>query len=71
MSKNMLTLSKLLKEIINEVGDLKNIKPFPYNLEKGTFTVLYKEEQYKGKVTFTFLNEKGLSIFFDINLIFI
>jgi hypothetical protein len=33
MSKNMLTLSKLLKEIINEVGDLKNIKPFPYNLE--------------------------------------
>lgn len=63
MSKNMLTLSKLLKEIINEVGDLKNIKLFPYNLEKGTFTVLYKEERYKGKVTFTFLNEKGLSIF--------
>lgn len=63
MSKDTVKLAHLLKEIINEVGDLQNIQPLPYDLDKGTFTVPYREKEYRGKVTFTFLNEKGLSVF--------
>ena len=63
MSANTITLAQLLKEVINEVGDLQNIQPLQYDLEKQTFTVPYKGKECRGKVTFTFLNEKGLSIF--------
>lgn len=63
MSQNIIKLTQLLKEIIKEVGDLQNIQPLPYDLKKGTFAVPYKGREYRGKVTFTFLNEKGLSVF--------
>jgi hypothetical protein len=63
MSHNIISIGKLLKEVISEVGDLNNIKPLPYDLKKGTFVVPYNGKDYEGKVVFTFLNEKGLSIF--------
>ena len=63
MSENIISISNLLKEVINEVGDLQNIQPLSYDLEKGTFVVPYKEKEYRGKVTFTFLNEKNLNAF--------
>ena len=62
MSINVIKIGQLLKEIINEVGDLTNIQPVPYDVSKGTFTVDYLEKQYRGKVQFTRLDKKGLSL---------
>lgn len=63
MSTNVLKITKLLKEIVNEVGDLTNISPLAYDLTKNTFTVEHSGKSYRGQVNFTFLNEKGLSVF--------
>jgi hypothetical protein len=63
MSDNVIKISKLLKEVINEVGDLRNIVPLEYNKDNNTFIVPYKGHEYTGKVTFTFLNKQGLKLF--------
>jgi hypothetical protein len=63
MSKSIIALTTLLREVVNEVGDLQNIQPLLHDISKGTFTVPYKGKEYRGKVTFTFLNTKGLSAF--------
>jgi len=60
MSQKPIKLYRILKEILTEVGDLKNIVPFEHDLSRGTFTVVYKNIEYRGKVTFLQLNEKGL-----------
>lgn len=62
MSTNVIKISQLLKELVNEVGDLQNIQPVPYDVSKGTFAVDYLEKQYRGKVQFTRLDKKGLSL---------
>jgi len=62
MSESTFKLSQLLTEIINEVGDLQNIQPLPYDLAKGTFTVSHKGTDYRGKVLFTFFNKQGLGM---------
>lgn len=62
MSTNVIKISQLLKELVNEVGDLTNIKPVPYDLAKGSFIVDYLDKQYRGKVNFTRLDKKGLSL---------
>ena len=48
-------LSTLLNEIITEVGDLKNITSFPYDLNDngGVFYFEYKQEKCKCVVEFT------------------
>jgi len=63
MSEKIITITNLIREVLNEVGDLQNIQTLPYDSDKGTFTVPYGGKEYRGKVTFTFLNEKGLSVF--------
>ena len=62
MSERAMSISKLLREIINEVGYLQNIQPLPYDLEKGTFTIPHKGIDYRGKVLFTFFNKQGLGM---------
>lgn len=62
MSQNTIKIAQLIKEVIEEVGDLQNIQPLPYDLEKGTFTVPYKGKEYRGKVLFTFFNKQGLEM---------
>ena len=62
MSQNTIRIAQLIKEIVSEVGDLQNIQPLPYDLEKGTFTIPYKGKEYRGKVLFTFFNKQGLEM---------
>lgn len=62
MSQNTIRIAQLIKEIVSEVGDLQNIQPLPYDLEKGTFVVPHKGKEYRGKVLFTFFNKQGLEI---------
>lgn len=62
MSQNTIRISQLIKEIVSEVGDLQNIQPLPYDLEKGTFVVPHKGKDYRGKVLFTFFNKQGLEV---------
>jgi len=55
MKKESVELSKLLNEIINEVGDLKNIPTFPYDLNDngGVFYFEYGDKKCKCVVEFT------------------
>lgn len=62
MSQNTVRIAQLIKEIVSEVGDLQNIQPLPYDLEKGTFVVPHKGKEYRGKVLFTFVNKQGLEM---------
>jgi hypothetical protein len=50
-----LKVIKLLSEIINEVGDLKNITPFPFTLLNDTakFNFEFQGETFKGAVNLT------------------
>ena len=43
--KKQLQLTELLKEILSEVGDLANIKPYPYNYKGGGFFGWFHTEQ--------------------------
>ena len=54
MSTKFGKLIPIYEQIINEVGDLKNIKPFPINGEN--FAVEYNNEKLRGKVSFTQAN---------------
>jgi hypothetical protein len=63
MSKNAIKISTLVKEVLSEVGDLRNIEPLSHDKNKQTFQVPYKGQEYTGKVTFTFMNKKGLGLF--------
>lgn len=62
MSENVIKISTLLKEVIAEVGDLRNIEPVPYDKGKGTFEIEYGGKQYRGKVTFTKLDQTSLGL---------
>jgi hypothetical protein len=53
-------LLKLLSEVINEVGDLKNITPFPFTLSNDTakFNFEFQGETFKGAVNLTLWGDK-------------
>lgn len=55
MKKENIELSKLLQEIITEVGDLKNISDYNYDLNNngGIFYFEYKNQKLKCKVSLT------------------
>ena len=49
MSKNKLNLYKILQEVLNELGDFNNIKPFNFNSNL-EFDIPYNGINYKAKV---------------------
>lgn len=55
MKKENIILNKLLQEIINEVGDLKNISGYDYDLNNdgGIFYFEYENQKLKCKVSLT------------------
>ena len=53
-------LLKLLSEVINEIGDLKNITPFPFTLSNDTakFNFEFQGGTFKGAVNLTLWGDK-------------
>lgn len=63
MSTNLIKITKLLKEVLNEVGDLANIKPLEYDKGNYTFKVPFKGQEYRGKVNLTYIDKQGLGLY--------
>lgn len=64
MKKENIKFTNLIKEIINEVGDLKNISNFNYDLTKNG-GIFYIEDKYRCIVT---LNKIPLKLYSSLNL---
>lgn len=56
--KNKLII--ILTEVINEIGDLKNLEPYKYKIsqDRGSFNVLKNDKKYPVKVTLSHWDEK-------------
>ena len=60
MSHTPLKIVKLLNEVINEIGDLKNVNPYDFDQESKYNYVFYTDDNIKVEVDFEILDELSL-----------
>lgn len=60
MSHTPLKIVKLLNEVINEIGDLKNVNPYDFEQQSKYNYVFYTDDNIKVEVNFEVLDELSL-----------